>query len=617
MEIKNMKKYIFNLKSLVLVGIACLGLSSCGDFLNIEPKTFVSDENFWNEKTDVDQMVAGIYVKMQNSSFISRCIVWGELRSDNIAEGLNATNRTSLYRALKENLLSTNEYAGWRDVYAIINACNIIIARSPEVHQKDPVYTESDVLATQAEVAAIRDLCYFYLVRAFKDVPYYTYAVQSEEDVVQIGATDGDRVIRNCIEDLEARVGYALKAYPKDNDKKFNSNCNRITQSAIYSLLADLCLWDGQYEKTVQYAQKVIDAKYNEFQEDYSKNTSSTNGAVMLFKHTQDTYSKGYPMYPCFSGSQYGNDFTNIFGGNQNSFESIFELAFTNDGSSTNYVSSDALASLYGRHSAAGGADEGKGFLAVNENIVSDIANSANGSVFNNRYDCRYYTNIYNPSFKTNEFTKGYVAKYVNTGADVTLASSATLPFAPTLRTDVVANRNFIFYRLTDVMLMQAEALAQLGEVEHEYDEDGNAISNALDERLQRAFYLTWAVNRRSIMTNSTTATSAYELVMKDYVTKDQILELVLKERRRELMFEGKRWFDMLRQCHKAGNTQYIKSRVSAKGTTGSASSLFTNYESLFWPYSKQELKNNPNLEQKAFYKGSGDDEEGNFSSTK
>ena len=44
----------------MLAAVACLGLSSCGDFLAIEPKTFVSEDNFWNEKTDIDQMVTGV-----------------------------------------------------------------------------------------------------------------------------------------------------------------------------------------------------------------------------------------------------------------------------------------------------------------------------------------------------------------------------------------------------------------------------------------------------------------------------------------------------------------------------------------------------------------------------
>ena len=40
------------IKTLFVASLACIGLVSCGDFLEIEPKTFVSENNFWNEKSD-------------------------------------------------------------------------------------------------------------------------------------------------------------------------------------------------------------------------------------------------------------------------------------------------------------------------------------------------------------------------------------------------------------------------------------------------------------------------------------------------------------------------------------------------------------------------------------
>ncbi len=605
-----MCKYINKLFSFVVSCALCCVLASCGDFLNIEPKTFVSEDNFWNEKTDIDQMVAGAYVTMSSDAFIQRCIMWGETRSDNIVEGLNASGQTDIYRTLKENLLSTNAYTTWVDFYAVINQCNTIIEMAPVVSEKDPVYTESDVLATQAEVAGLRALCYFYLVRAFKDVPYYTNAIQSEDDVAPIAPSDGDSIVKCLIEDLESRVSYALKAFPKDSSSSYNSSKNRITQNAIYSLLTDLCLWDGQYSKAVQYAQNVIDSKYNEYLEDYSNTMSG--GSVTLFKHSNDTYSDGFPLYPCFSsGNSYGNDFNQIFGDNQNSFESIFELSFLYDGTNSNYLQNTAFGTLFGNYISNGNG--GSGFLGVNEDMVSELYNNTSGSIFDNRYDERYYSFI-NPDAS---YATGYAHKNVISSISISPASSATLPFQAEVSSaarPLYANRNFIFYRLTDVMLMQAEALIELGNDVGQYDENGNLMSSELDDNLLRAFYLIWAVNRRSILTNNLN-TSLYELSLNNYGYKSLLQDLVIKERRRELMFEGKRWFDLLRQCHKDGTTDYVRSHVSAKGSSGSSATLFTNYESLFWPYNKDEVKNNDLLSQKPYY--GNDDDENSFSSTK
>lgn len=601
--------------SLLLVAVSFMGLTSCGDFLEIEPKTFVSEDNFWDEKKDVDQMVAGVYTRLQNDAFIRRCIVWGELRSDNIGEGLKISEQTDLYRTLKEYLLSTNSYTDWHSFYAVINQCNIIIERVPEVGEKDPVYTKADILATQAELSFIRDMCYFYLVRAFKDVPYYTDAVISDEGATSIGATDGDRIVKALIADLEGVAPNALKAYPKDSGKNYNSTCNRVTQNAIYSLLADLCLWDGQYQKCIDYAQKVIDAKVAEYKEDYAgKATSTTLGGLAVYKWSEDA-GYGYPLYPCFSGSTFGNDFNQIFGSSGNSFESIFELAFTYDGNDSRYINNSACATLYGNHYLKDG-NSGQGFLGAHDDVSSSPKTST--KVFDHVNDVRYYANINSTSGGSN--TKSFCSKFVKEMVSITEKSGSTeLPFETT--TISVAgnynNHNWIFYRLTDVMLMQAEALIEKAQYDRYdprdaagvqlKDENGNAI---YDEDLGKAFGLIYAVNRRSIMVNSSTSTASDELKIGKNASRGQLRDLCARERRRELMFEGKRWFDLIRRCHREGTATYVKNNVPSKA----GGSTPVNYEALFWPYNKNELKNNSLLEQKPYY-GDGD-EEGNFSKT-
>ena len=619
-----MKNY--NVKSILLAIMALMTMASCGDFLEIEPKNFVSEDNFWNEKTDIDQMVIGTYTKMQSEAFIRRLIMWGETRSDNIQDGLNCSGQLDIYRTLQEQLLSTNQFADWTCFYSVINQCNIIIQRAPEVSEKDPVYTASNVLATQAEMTFLRSLCYFYLVRAFKDVPYYTNAIQSDEEVHPIGATNGDEIVRALIPDLESVVGNALKAYPKDKREMYNSNCNRVTQNAIYALLADLCLWDGQYQKCVQYCQKVIDAKRQEYYDDYSyetedgrgssRNNSRTESNISLVKWADDS-GEGYPLIACFSDNYYGADFNSIFGGDGNSFESIFELAFTKESDGDQYINNSALASLYGNYYSSTATDaQGKGYLAASDELLNDLNNGLN-RIFNNKYDCRYYTSM----DIDDDYTFAYVAKGVCAERTIELAtgSGTNFPFAASKETQVASyhTRNWIFYRLTDVMLMQAEALIELA-TNDTYgikDEEGNAATDEggkklVDENLQKAFGLIYAVNRRSIMTPTTATNAAVNtncLKINDATTKGELRNICMQERRRELLFEGKRWFDLLRYSRRENSLNYIPSK---KGAT-----KIVNPEALYWPYYKNELKNNPLLEQKPFYANS--DEEGNYSSTK
>ena len=108
-----------------------------------------------------------------------------------------------------------------------------------------------------------------------------------------------------------------------------------------------------------------------------------------------------------------------------------------------------------------------------------------------------------------------------------------------------------------------------------------------------------------TIASNTVVTTNALKLQAS--ATKSELRTLCQQERRRELLFEGKRWFDLLRYCRRENSLSYIPTK---KGAT-----KIVNTEALYWPYAKNELKNNPLLEQKPFY--ANNDEEGNYTSTK
>ena len=60
------------------------GLTSCSDFLEIKSQSEIVLEDFWNEKADVDNIVAGCYSALQGDGVMRRMMVWGEFRSENV-----------------------------------------------------------------------------------------------------------------------------------------------------------------------------------------------------------------------------------------------------------------------------------------------------------------------------------------------------------------------------------------------------------------------------------------------------------------------------------------------------------------------------------------------------
>ena len=89
-------KKVRGLAALALLSPSALFFSSCGDFLEIEPQDRIVLEKFWNEKSDVDNVLVSCYSALQTENVVSRMMVWGEFRSDNIEKGTNISNVVNL-----------------------------------------------------------------------------------------------------------------------------------------------------------------------------------------------------------------------------------------------------------------------------------------------------------------------------------------------------------------------------------------------------------------------------------------------------------------------------------------------------------------------------------------
>ena len=186
---KKIYKNIRNTGLIVLMGLMGLMQTGCSDFLEIEPLNEIIMDKFWTEKADVDNIIAGCYSGMQDAKVVKRMMVWGEFRSDNIGVGQNINKDNSLEKVLKENIDAKNEYTKWECFYNVINRCNTVIKYAPGVAAADPGYTQNELQANIAEVTALRALCYFYLIRAFRDVPYSSEAFTDDDQTMDLPAT--------------------------------------------------------------------------------------------------------------------------------------------------------------------------------------------------------------------------------------------------------------------------------------------------------------------------------------------------------------------------------------------------------------------------------------------
>ena len=348
---------------------------ACSDFLQIEPQEIIVLDKYWNEEADVESVVAGCYSSMQSQSVVGRMMVWGEFRSDNIVGGKNFENNVQIANIFKENINASNTYAKWGDFYNVINRCNTVLKYAPQVAERDPAYTPSKLNATIAEVSALRDLMYFYLIRTFRDVPFVTEPYLNDSQEMQVPAAPFDSVLTVLIEDLEAKQQLAVRRYPVSQTYYQHG---RITQDAIHALLADMYLWKQDYQNAVKYADMVIDAKLDEYKETQQRlNTQlSTLNSQLIdgFPLISDSYA---------TTNYYGNAFEEIFG-QGNSRESIFELIFMND---DDMLANQAVSDFYGN------ATTFPGLVRPADFIGTDVSDET-FSIFLSKYDSRFYENL-------------------------------------------------------------------------------------------------------------------------------------------------------------------------------------------------------------------------------
>lgn len=549
------------------MALAGLTAASCEDFLTLMPLNDIVLENFWTDKSDVEAVLLGSYAALETSDCVVRMSLWGEMRSDNMTESSNNSNN-DITQITRDNLLSTNSFSTYKCFYDVINRANTVLHFAPVVAEEDPNYSHRDLLANEAEAIGLRALSYWYLIRAYKDVPYTDEPSIDDTHDFFIPASSFDSILNVLIRDLENVEPNAVNRY---GERKLAQNTARITKSAINAMLADMYLWRGDWDKCIERCEAVTARKKVEWAELQEEQGTSCN--VKDFN--------GYPLISeVVNGTTAGNAYNEIFG-TGNSFETLFELPYDQQ------VSNPFVSSYYNSNSSSNGN------LKATSEVGSNFSSGSN-VVFKQKTDGRYYQCCNVGGTQTNNFG---ITKYVYQTLEYNLSSGDVGQSHKNTRFNFnTVYPNWIIYRYTDVLLMEAEALIMKAQVDFSQH----------DALMQKAFNIVDAVNRRANCFNiSSYLANGKPLVQADYSTDTDMEELVLDERRRELMYEGKRWFDLVRKSRRDGNTDYLISKVLNKQESSNQSAVrikLADMDAMYFPLNKDELKINTLLKQNPVY---------------
>jgi hypothetical protein len=426
----------FNIHIIVTVGIMFL-LCSCTDWMELEPEDKLIRQEFWQKEGDVEAVAAAMYDAFRETSLKS--LMMGEVRGDMMS--FNASNFSDYDKIAKSDIQYDNPEVKWEKYYFTINLANTLIQFMPEVLENDKLFTVPEMEGIHAEALFIRSLTYFYLVRLYKDVPLLLSASSSDTVDFYIEESDEAVVLNQIISDLEYAETIAIsKENIDENTSKFMSDLTlfkgRANIYSIQTLMADIYLWKEDYQKCIEYCDKVIDSR--------------------LFSLENET------------------DWFKIYVPG-NSKESIFEIQYSEANKETNPIY-DKLLPITGNPRAY-----------FNDWVLEDLFLISDIRIANDRY--------------------GPISKYILLDTE---GSGLRRDFSQ-------KDANFIYYRYADILLMKAEALAEL----NSFSESQELINEVALRAGNPPVFLEQSIS--------------------------EFRTAILNERAREFAFEGKRWFDLLR----------------------------------------------------------------------
>ena len=558
-----------------------LGTTSCDDFLTIYPSNEITEEQFWEDRTDLESGIRGCWKQFISQDIMERMVVWGECRSDNF--DLMTESWDDMKDLMNANLLETNSLFSWSAFYKTINFCNKVLQYGPLVVERDKSFTSEDWKPVEAEMKALRALNYFYLVRTFREIPFEFKPIGSEHDVKEHSGRQfmAEVVLDSIINDVEAVKDNGMRQYTNELDNK-----GRFTRESIYTLLADMYLW-----RAAKNASPDSVAKYgSKSQDDYQKVIEYCDAVLDMY---MERYDRDNPMGGGTSSENNENPYhlirMNANGGTQdlvddvydeifvqkNSRESILELQF--DGSTN---SNTCLYNYRGNNGLYRHRDNNTGLLQASAPCQTVTRNIDNTSGLFSQSDIRRWQSLVYTEAGQRVYSIGKYTYQSITHDNLEDNSEGTEnAFIPTGS----FNSNWIIYRLSDVLLMKAEAITRL--------------DAPTTEQLQDAFNCVTMILYRS---NPSVTTDRDKLSFTDNQEPTQLFDLVMRERRREFFGEGKRWFDLVRMAEHDGTTTNMLTLLLTKyaTNTNAVRAKLVSMNSLYSPVYENELKVNPNLHQ-------------------
>ncbi|MCR6722619.1 MAG: RagB/SusD family nutrient uptake outer membrane protein [Chitinophagaceae bacterium] len=377
-------------------------ISSCSKFLEKVPLDSVNSSNYWRTEEDAIAAINGAYQPLQWPKLYNMRIWTTDIWAGNSIVGAGGGTDGIETQDISNFVTATDNAAAldiWRGPAPGILRANLVIEHVPGMNIREEV--KNRVIG---EALFLRATYYFILVRLFGDVPLITVA-QTPQDNLRPSRNAQSEIYDQIISDLTEAVNLLPAASTYSGN-----DIGRASKGAAAGMLAKVYLTRGDHTKTLEYCELVSSLGY-QLNDDYDDNFNplAKNSVESLF----EVQYLGKTSY-----SFWDNE-------NQASWVSTF----------TGPRNSDIVAGGYGWNQPT---QEFVNQYEANDNRKAHTVLYSGGPDFDGK--------AYQPSWSMTGFN---VRKFL---------------VSKTISPDYDTNpSNFPVLRYADVLLMQAEALNELG----------------------------------------------------------------------------------------------------------------------------------------------------------
>ncbi len=517
-----MKKLLYIVCSICLAG----GFSSCESFLDKHvPQGTLSDEQV-KTPANAEAMVVSAYAIYTTAEDINSSFsMWNfEVRSDDAYKGGSGPGDGDVFHQLEiqQGVLTTNWNINdmWVRLYNSLSRVNSAIA----------LLNVSDFDMKQqrlAEMKFLRAYGHFLLKRLYKHIPFVinenlTYDEYNNLSNREFSNDEGWQLIINDLEE-------AFNVLPEKQADK-----GRPTKAAAAAFLAKVYLYKA-YHQDDENTNQVTSINQAELQKviEYTNPTLYANYGLEADIHNNFRPEEQF----------------------ENGIESIWAIQYSrNDGSTYGNLNWS-----YGLipPNIPGATDGGTDFFKPSQNLVNAYRTGADGlpllDTFNQKdYDMnvdnadpRLFLTVGMPGLPY-MFNKNYMMDKTS----VWSRSGGVYGYYVSLKQNVdpaligeylikgsywASSMNRIVFRYADVLLMRAEAYAQLGN-----SEQAIALVNQIRQRAASSTQMIGSYQ-------NTYGVKMYVTPYKGSYSKDETVKIVKMERRLELAMESERFFDLVR----------------------------------------------------------------------